>query len=172
MKPLWLLDIDGVINACNRHRPIGTWPGYDNWIKKNVVNSQGSWPILAAKPVLDFITYVHDSGLAEIRWHTTWQEEALDFGDQFGLPTFNIQPCPEAVKNGTMYWWKFPAVQRELSVGRRVLWTDDDITIRLTPTSRRLLEVSTQLKMIVPKTHTGLSPDNLVDITYFLEDVS
>lgn len=168
MKPLLLLDIDGVVNA-GRRKPIEIWPGDDQWISEEVENSTGVWPVTVAKPVLEFITKIHAEGLAEIRWHTTWQEEALDFADTFGLPTFHIQPCPEATKNGTMYWWKLPCVQRELSVGRKVLWIDDDIERNITSVTRRLLTAGGDLKLVIPKTATGLSPENTIEVLRFLE---
>jgi hypothetical protein len=171
VRTLWLLDIDGVINAVpewGHGTPLHVW---DTWISKDVKNSTDTWPILVAQPVLDFLIYIHESGLAEIRWHTSWQEEALDFGDSFGLPTFHVQPCPEAMKNGTPSWWKLPTVQRELSTGRRVLWTDDHINREMNGGTRRLLGLLPHLKMVVPNTATGLSPDDLVDILYFLEEI-
>ena len=45
-------------------------------------------PILAARPVLEFIADVHRSGRAEIRWHSTWRTAAVtSFAPALGLPT-------------------------------------------------------------------------------------
>lgn len=171
MKPLWLLDIDGVINAVPRGNQLpDAWPA-GSWNRKDVTNSGGTWPILAADAVLDFITEVHETGLAEIRWHTSWQEEALDFGDAFLLPDFQVQECPEAVRNYYPDWWKLPAVKRELNkdTGRDLLWTDDEITYKIQARYRKDLEKLPGVKLICPNTETGLTPVDLDDIRKFLE---
>jgi hypothetical protein len=171
MKPLWLLDIDGVVNAVPfiLDDTPNTWPE-NSWIRKDVSNEFGTWPILAAKPVLDFITEIHESGLAEIRWHSSWQEDSLDVGDALGLPTFHIQPCLEAMKNEKFGWWKLHTVLRELADDRTVLWTDDDINVEIPGKTLDMLGSTVGFKVVVPASATGLTPNDLVDIIYFLEE--
>ena len=41
--------------------------------------------IQAALPVIQFFTDLAASGRAEIRWHTTWQYDALHLGERLGL---------------------------------------------------------------------------------------
>ena len=60
--PVWLLDIDGVVNALARGRVRDAWP-LDAWVQRVVradIPGQGAMvlPILAARPVLDFVTDV------------------------------------------------------------------------------------------------------------------
>ena len=133
MTPIWLLDVDGVLNA----RPGGTgkgWPS-DVFVKtKQRDDSNGRlWSIHAARPVLDFIRGVHEEGLVEIRWHTTWQAGANKIGKALNLPKFPIVEAPEF--NGWRLhdhqggWWKVPASMRTLDEGRPVIWTDDDLSV-------------------------------------------
>lgn len=58
-RPLWLLDIDGVINALGTRIPTDTWPR-DAWVQRLVPvdlpgHGRTTLPILAARPVLDFV---------------------------------------------------------------------------------------------------------------------
>ena len=74
--PVWLLDIDGVLNAAAKKPDRNVWPAAD-WIEGRAHEAGGAaWRILAARPVVDFIRGVHEEGRAEIRWHTTWQHDA------------------------------------------------------------------------------------------------
>jgi hypothetical protein len=167
VKPLWLLDIDGVINACPAS---GEAPDcWKEWVRKDVVNFAGTWPILIAEEVIAFLNFVHYADLAEIRWHSTWQEESEQVALAFGLPTFEVQACPEAIRNGTVHWWKFPAVQREARE-RRVLWTDDDVRHHLPVIERARLRVDHGVKIICPDAWQGLTPQDLEDIEVFLKE--
>src|SRR5690348_1664445 len=91
-RPLWLLDIDGVVNALARGPLPRIWPEHE-WVQRLVITDipdRGvmTLPILAARPVLDFIADVHASGRAEIRWHSTWRTAAISsFAPALGLPT-------------------------------------------------------------------------------------
>lgn len=137
-KPIWLLDIDGVVNSLSNKAPRYVWP-LETWHKIDVADTAGiSWPILYSTEVIDRINAVHDSGLAEVRWHTTWQESALNFADAVGLRGFYIADAPEfenlgqytaqAILNCLPTWWKFPAALRVLQEeGRPLIWTDDDV---------------------------------------------
>src|SRR6185436_13043128 len=93
--PIWLLDIDGVINALDDPPDPRTWPA-DQWVRAMAMsNLDLEWPMLAARPVLDFLRQVHEQGRAEIHWHTAWQRNALNVGDALGLPAWPVAPCPE-----------------------------------------------------------------------------
>src|SRR5688572_23225327 len=175
IKPVWLLDIDGVVNAISKKPPIFVWPK-DQWVITEVTNREGTWPILAAKPVINFINAVADSKRAEIRWHTTWQEEALDFGDALGLRSFNVAWAPEfddptasarAIIAGKPTWWKLPAAQNVVDVEKRpLLWTDDDIGWEL----RRYDWHPVNLGTLSPDPTTGLTPKHLKLIDQWLKE--
>lgn len=135
-RPVLLLDIDGVINATTRN-PY-SWPKGD-WVQVQA----GGFTIRAATPVLTWLTNRHLSGIVEIQWHTTWQQDAWKVGEALGLPEFEVCAAPEytleveeAKKAGYGWvpertgrpWWKLPAALRVLEAGRPLIWCDDDIS--------------------------------------------
>lgn len=176
-KPVWLLDIDGVLNAISGKPPTYLWSD-DKWIQTTLTNSMGDFPILTAKPVVDFINEIHDSGRAEIRWHTTWQEEALDFGDAVGLRSFKVVLSPEFHEYGPRFvaqqiaagkpkWWKFPAAERVIDEEKRpLLWTDDDISWELRNYPWNPVEPG----VVSPDPATGLTPKHLKFIDKWLKE--
>lgn len=176
--PVWLLDIDGVINAVTDAPDGRVWPR-DQWIRATATCAGIGWPLLAARPVLDFIRRVHLHGRAEIRWHTTWQHDAYDVAAALDLPRFPIQPCPEAdalqrvggaAPSGPR-WWKLPAAVRVVrQEGRALLWTDDDAGFQLPDPAPRLFGGTTAL-VVSPRTHQGLTIRHLHRIGAFLDDV-
>jgi hypothetical protein len=177
--PVWLLDVDGIVNAIGRKPDPSVWPR-DQW----VVGSAQGWPILAATPVLDFIRAVHSQNLAEIRWHTTWQETAQgELTDLLGLPLLPVMPCPEFHSNvapagGSSLsgdgWWKLPAALRVVHEEKRqLIWTDDDLEIE----SRRKgglqglplnLSGSESTLLLSPRMSQGLGRRHLRMIAEFL----
>lgn len=164
---VWLLDIDGVINAATRRPPTHAWPESD-WIDTKASDAKRQWRILAAQPVLDFIRAVHDDERAEIRWHTTWQHHAQEVADVLGLPTFPVQEAPEyANAHHLVGWWKLPAAHRVLRAGHRLVWTDDD-AVDLHRTERTELEAAGPVLVVSPSAQTGLCRRHLADIDAFL----
>lgn len=176
-KPLWLLDIDGVINALARAAPTTAWPE-DAWVRHVVrveVPGRGpmTLPILAARPVLDFVTAVSDAGRAEIRWHSTWRSAAVTgLAPVLGLPPIPISIAPEWDEPPTDSWWKLPAAQRAVVAGRRLLWTDDDIAFyRGDPRAAEalaVLDASEEALVLTVDGRSGLTPADLETIEAFL----
>lgn len=165
-RPVWLLDVDGVINAVGDRPPTHVWRG--GWMRRRVTN----FPIMAAKPVLDFINRMHRIGLVEVRWHTTWQECALELGEVLGLPVFPVQDAPEFLRRGPR-WWKLPAAERVALVeGRPLVWTDDDLALRTTYVGRALSQMREEVPVltVAPDAQTGLTPRHLRKIEAFLRD--
>jgi hypothetical protein len=171
--PVWLLDIDGVINACTRNPDKNVWPA-DQW-RRDQVNG---YPILIAQPVLDFITRVHEEERAEIRWHTTWQKDAVLIEKAFGLPSLPVQDCPEFAdrRYDRDRWFKLPAAERVvMQEGRALVWTDDDIEYSISGKDAGALGVMRQAQRILaisPSDMTGLTPKHLRLIDEFLGGAS
>lgn len=163
-KPIWLLDIDGVINSTLRRFPTKTWPE-GQWLSKHVWSGRSRWPIHVAVPVRDYVRTVHEMGLVEIRWHTTWQETANNVSRVFDMPEFPVQPAPEFLEDLTD-WWKAPPAVRVLLENRPLLWTDDDLNY-LSKEEWALFRGAGAV-LIRPDTGTGLSPANLQQIDQFL----
>jgi hypothetical protein len=161
--PIWLLDLDGVLNAHAERGDRHAWPA-EVWRRDEV----RGWPMLVAQPVIDFVRAVHDQGRAEIRWHTTWQHHAQDFADRFGLPRFAIVDAPEFEYPDDGFW-KLPAIVRAVDEGRPLVWTDDD-AMGLRPARRLELAERVPLLVIAPPLHVGLCPRHLRQIDRFLTD--
>jgi hypothetical protein len=156
-----LLDIDGVVNAYGGRAKLPThaW-SEDDWI----VTRANGFNIWAARPVLEFIRKTHEAGLAEIRWHTTWQNDAQILADALDLPTFEVQPAPEFKdyierKRG---WWKLPAAQRVVGEEkRRLVWTDDDAAWSLHGGQEAALRALGDVLVVAPSEQTGLCRKHL-----------
>jgi hypothetical protein len=166
-RAVWLLDIDGVINAASRRPPTHAWPEAD-WIDTKASDAKRQWRILAPRPVLDYIRAVHEGQLADIRWHTTWQHHAQQVAAALDLPTFPVQEAPEYIEAPHIAgWWKLPAALRLLEAGHRLLWTDDD-AIDLHRTERSELAAAGSILIASPDPQTGLCRRHLRDIDTFL----
>lgn len=167
LRPVWLLDVDGVVNAATRNPDPSVWPR-DQWAALRV----HKLPILVARPVVDFIAAVHEAGTAEIRWHTTWQDGAHELADAIGLPTFPIADAPEYRTwdlDRAAGWWKRPAAERVLTVeGRPLVWTDDDITWSLGRRGQDEMRALGPALLVGPNERTGLTPKHLRWIGDFL----
>lgn len=172
-KPVWLLDLDGVVNACPRNSdpPPACWPA-DQWVRAEVANSHSDEPrpILAARPVLHFIAAVHAVGQAEVRWHTTWQEEANKVSVALGLPEFEVETAPEYQGwTKSRPWWKVPAAKRVCKRTRgNMIWTDDDAAFPDLDKRDRLYLRNEGVLIIAPSTSMGLVQANLDKITFYL----
>lgn len=165
MKPIWLLDIDGVVNSVTALPRTDVW---SDWIQVAVSDDRRSWPIQTAVAVRDFIAKVHADGLAEIRWHTTWQDRAPRVGAALGLPEFPVQASEEYDPWRYRYSeWKPPAVFRVAATGVPVLWTDDDLS-HITTAEQRTSLTKMGCHLIQPDSWLGLQPDDLGRITAFL----
>jgi len=168
--PVWLLDIDGVINATYR----GTEPPTQVWRRDQWKTTRvNGWQIHVAQPVVDFITEVWEKRRAEIRWHTTWQDEANKLGAALGLPHFWVQESTNEFENQGDYllrgqWWKLPAVWRVKNLEKRsVIWTDDEI-VDLSRAQQDSLLVGGKALLIAPTASYGLTKRQLARIGEFV----
>jgi hypothetical protein len=176
VPPTWLLDVDGVINALAPGVPSEAWPR-DAWVRTTVradVPDRGpmTLPVLAARPVLEFITRVHESGAAEIRWHSTWRTSAVTaLAPALGLPSIPVSIAPEWAASAAM-WWKIPAARRIAETGQRLLWTDDQLPVfRADPLSEAELAALDRWDgalLLATDPAVGLTPDDLRRIDEFL----
>lgn len=170
MWPIWLLDIDGVINGNPYRRGHNLWGGEaDSWIETNAMGGNRWWPLTTAIPVVNFIRRVHDEKWAEIVWLTTWQTDANNVSAALGLPHFRVLTNP--MQKWTRYhdsadWWKLAEALKESQTGRSVVWTDDD----LSRTVKNLFydQCPAPSLLISPHGDEGLAPKHLVRIAAFL----
>lgn len=170
MKPIWLLDIDGVINIDTPR----AWK--DDGIAPLVEKIHG-FTLRVMPQVRDFINQVHADRLAEVRWHTTWQKDAKLVAEAFGFGDFEVQEAPEFLAFGRYPqedWWKLPAALRVVGdEGRPLIWTDDDIDYCNGQARRECRQTARDVAkvLISPNPHEGLAPLHLRQIREFIEEV-
>lgn len=181
--PVWLLDVDGVVNQIGERPNTSIWPR-DQW-SSGTASCQGrEWPILWAQPVVEFIRMIHESGRAEIRWHTTWQHEAANIEKLTGLPSLAVAHAPEfdnqpqhaarAILDGLPRWWKLPAALRVVRDEQRpLIWADDDINPELGTryTIDNLRQYAPTLT-ISPNQYNGLTPKHFRQIAAWIGDTT
>lgn len=168
MTPLWLLDVDGVINAVTHEPP-------DGYVQADVPDGRGrTWPITYRKDVIDFIGQLHETNLVEVRWLTTWCESARDFlAPALGLPEFQVEGSDDHL-NPAHYrtWWKSVTAQRLAAQEpeRPLIWTDDDLAYSIRNRDVDWLDDWSGLRcLITTNTSTGLTDDELEQILGFLK---
>jgi hypothetical protein len=178
VKPVWLLDIDGVLNALtmSQSRLNAAWDEGE-WIHTEATSGTATWGISTARPVVDFLTKVHDSGLVDIRWHSTWSKAAENVAQAVGLPTFDVHDAPEHkerhwhTNDAPGSWWKFPGAWRVVHREKRpLIWTDDDLSYYMTSEQKHRLSVANQpMLLLTPDTYTGLCQTHLDKIQMFVD---
>lgn len=178
-KTVLLLDIDGVLNPMSKQAPTHVWKAAD-WNRTKIKADDGmEYPFLWSTPVVEWLTGLHQSGRVEIRWHTTWQHEALNVGQVLGLPEFPVQDCPEweqacangsalaadLVRQGVPPWWKYPAAERVLTdEKRKLIWIDDDIDDEISRRTRNALKSVHQLELVCPSQGTGIITKHIAQV--------
>lgn len=155
-RPAWLLDVDGVLNA-NK-------PGWGGPPARRYVHAGGSEYLLRWAPALiSRIRLLHASGAVEILWATSWVDHIATIEAALTLPSFpvafsDVQPGPVDDR-------KQQVALDLVSMGRRLIWTDDE-AFPETWTPRAFLESAGHL-LIAPRPNRGLQPDHLDRIEAF-----
>jgi hypothetical protein len=117
--PIWLLDVDGVINT---RRP--TW---GTELRRGTAYSEGvDYPMRWAPGLISRIQRLHSDGVVELRWCTTWCEDADEIERLFGLPVLG-RALDAADLDGVEDTdaRKLAAARRVVAEGNRLVWTDD-----------------------------------------------
>lgn len=117
----WFLDIDGTISPFGLTEP---WPGPT--LYGGPADSDLAVPY--RRELARAIQRLQGSGAVEVVWLTTWDADAVDAWTKVGLGPF---PLVRRRKAGHDRWWKVDAVQTWMRrhPNRRVVWTDDDISV-------------------------------------------
>lgn len=115
-KPIWLLDVDGVLNANN--------PGWGEAPKTGTAYANGfPYKIRWAPRLVDQIVRLHESGRVEIRWSSTWCEMIGEIENLLGLPHLYCEDIP---CQGMTQQAKIDAAVRVVNSKIPLIWTDDD----------------------------------------------
>ena len=153
---MWLLDVDGVLNAVTDVDP-PTWPRWE-------LSQARAFPIRWSPDVLDRITALVDAGAVEVRWLTTWSGAItqLPFTAGHGWPL-----AGEAdLEDPEVRWWKLAVARQTHQPGRRMVWTDDDIAV--VPAARAWADAAPEVLALSPDPAVGLTPADLDRIEDFL----
>lgn len=151
--PVWLLDIDGVINASK--------PGWSAAPRK--VSCAG-FTIRWAPALIVRIRELSRAGLVEIRWSSTWcgyPDQLGDLSTRLGLEF----PSAFTDRPPTKTWadLKVEAAIDVLGAGRRLVWTDDDEVGAARHLFPQLSEAEAQGRalLIAPRSNRGLQRNHL-----------
>lgn len=147
--PIWLMDVDGVLNSFG-HVDL---PGPE----LRTFKSGNGYEITYDTTILERLAALHQEGRVEIRWLTTWGEEAdAHLAEEFGLPRgLKVEATmPFRERYG---WWKLEAVKAAHERGDRIVWTDDDINFE--PAANAWLSDTdpNQIIWLSPSTHLGIT---------------
>lgn len=165
MKPLWLLDVDGVINAVTGNPDRTVWP---DWVRGEAIADGAGWRIWYSPSVVEAICRLRREGLAEIRWLTTWGHDANDeLADVCGLPQLDVVEFDHEYEMHED-WWKLGAVQQihDAEGPRPLVWTDDDLRTE-TRAQDWVSDRYPDRLLIAPRCHLGLTPAHLREIEAF-----
>jgi hypothetical protein len=186
-RPLWLLDVDGVLNAVAKRPDRGVWR---DWKHGKATADGVEWPIWFSPTVTGTVARLHETGVVEVRWLTTWGAQANgELRELMGLPELAVAGEPphlaedhgadshgeavaiEKADDGKVGWWKLEAVQRILAdePERPVIWTDDDLGGERDAVTWVERNVAQRL-LLSPRPNTGLTPRQLRAIRSYCGD--
>lgn len=161
-----LLDVDGVLNAFpiwSGHRPFPpATTGPNTWPEYKIVTVDG-FNICYAPALCEALLDIHTTGLAEVRWLTTWAHKANELlCEHFEFPNFDVVAGPDY---DAPHWWKLPHAQKALAEAGRLVWCDDDIYADRD--AQAWARSTENVLAIIPDHYVGLTPMNIADIREF-----
>ncbi len=166
-RPVWLLDVDGVLNAAR--------PGWDEPPGQGQAFVNGTaYPLRWAPPLARRIARLHHGAGVEVRWATTWVDHIMQIERLLRLPALstafgNLGPA-EVADHVSL---KVHAALRVVEVERRpLIWTDDDAIPAPGASRDRIMAAGVPGLLLEPHTRHGLQPDDLTRIDDFLAGVS
>ncbi len=164
-RPVWLLDVDGVINANN--------PGWGAAPRRRSVWSSTlsrEFTIRWAPALLTEIRRIHRAGAVEIRWCTTWCGDTKELERSLSLPPF--EPAWTDYRNGRAgSEAKLAAARAVLAEGRPLIWTDDnEVPLESWPLHAELMEAGRAL-LIRPDERHGLQPKHIAAIATWVREL-
>jgi hypothetical protein len=163
--PIWLLDVDGVLNAVTSSPDAAVWPDYRSGY---ATARSRRWPITWSPSVVEAVRNTHRSRAAEVLWLTTWDDDANgDLADLLGLPPLPVAGrADETADETTRGWWKLQAARRvhEADPSRPLIWTDDDLAFD----PEAVAWISSRGLGISPETRNGLERADLEAIARFI----
>jgi len=161
--PIWLLDVDGVINGHPQHAGWGDPP-----------KRASPGPVYYEPRLIDRIRDIHARGIAEVRWCTTWCDYHLPLGRLEKVLGVSFERAfTDRPMSKTWAELKAEAAVAVLDGGRRLVWTDDDeadVAPRFYPVLDEAVRDGRAL-LIAPDSNRGLQPIHLILIEAFAADL-
>lgn len=156
-RPVVFVDIDGVL------APMAMRDGLE-------VAQVGGWQgtVVYDPAVIAYLRRWHQDGLAEVRWLTSWDDDANTcFAPAVGLPEFFVHPEPVRADPGRG-WWKEAVVSHHIrETPRRVVWLEDEVAVD--SAAHRLAATDPDHALIiVPDSRTGLTIEDCHAVERFL----
>lgn len=152
---IWLLDIDGVVNAFSKQSPFST-P-----FKSATIFADGlGWTFNYHPEVLSAITSALEAGV-DVRLSSTWVEAPEVLWAEFGFKLPLAFEAPDDRRRISVL--KLWTAQDLVKQGERVIWTDDDVI-----TTWDEQRSNDQKLFIRPSPNKGLTPDHLEKISAFI----
>lgn len=157
--PVWLLDVDGPINARRAGWSATPW--------RRTVYLETEWKLTWEPRLIQQIRRWVRAGAIDVRWCTTWIPNAGVLEREWALPEL---PCALTVEQalaspGAVAAAKLEAALDVIAAGRRLIWTDDDAIPRFGPYRARLDAADSLL--IAPLGNRGLRPEHVDAIRMF-----
>lgn len=162
--PVWLLDVDGVVNAAT--------PGWSAPAQQARAFIDGlAYRLRWSPDLVSRIRRLHASGAVEVRWATTWVDHIAQVEDLLELPAFapafaGLGQAPSVLVPGKKLEAALHAVEIEQ---RPLIWTDDDAIPRCGPFRSRLDAATVPMMFLAPDPSRGLQPPDLDAIEDFVE---
>jgi hypothetical protein len=153
---VWLLDVDGVVNAAR--------PGWGAAPATGTAYSDGlPYRMRWAPPLITRIRAL--PATVVIRWCSTWCADAEQVERLVGLPHLG-RAWNYPVTSAEAPAVKLAAARQVLAQGHRLIWTDDDAVPPRGPVRDELTSGGRAL-LIAPKAKRGLQPEHLDTIESF-----
>lgn len=158
-QPVWLLDVDGVINASR--------PGWGGAPRSGTAYSGvNAYRMRWAPALLDCIRALHRAGSVEIRWCSTWCAEIEQVERLLALPRLT-RAWSDHLSADAAATAKLAAARDVLTRGRRLIWTDDVEVPTSGPVHDELTRGGRAL-LIAPSPNRGLQPEHMDVIEAFI----
>lgn len=160
--PVWLLDVDGVVNAFR-----AGWYGSPRVVQVYSTADAYDYRIRYEPRLVEAIRRIHVDGLAEVTWCSTWCSDAAALEEGLGLPALP-RAFTEPVTGGAASRAKLAAARRVIDSGRRLVWTDD-VEIELHAEVSAPWAAAGRALLISPNATRGLRSQHVRRIERFLE---
>lgn len=118
MKPLLLVDVDGVLNPEFSAKERRHKRHYDGWVARSGFQDGRRFPLFLNPAHGPLLTTLAAQTGAELAWATTWEHMANKYvSPHVGLPTLPVAPATRWSKAESVVPW---------TEGRPFVWLDDE----------------------------------------------